>query len=128
MREYLLKECAEGRVIGPVEPALLPMVHTSRFGVIPKGTSGKWRLIVDLSSPEGNSVNDGISESLCSLTYVSVDDAARAVVEKGVGAQLANIDIRSAYRIVPVHPRRSLAARNVVGGGTICGHSTAIWS
>ncbi len=104
VREYLLKECAEGRVIGPVEPALLPMVHTSRFGVIPKGTSGKWRLIVDLSSPEGNSVNDGISESLCSLTYVSVDDAARAVVEKGVGAQLAKIDIRSAYRIVPVHP------------------------
>ncbi len=29
---------------------------------------------------------------------------ARAVVEKGVGAQLAKIDIRSAYRIVSVHP------------------------
>ncbi len=68
VREYLLKECTEGRVIGPVEPALLLMVHTSRFGVIPKGLSGKWHLIVDLSSPEWNSMNNRISESLCSLT------------------------------------------------------------
>ena len=61
---------------------------------------------MDLSSPEGFSVNDGIREELCTLTYVSVDDAARAVVEKGrgAGALLAKADIRSAYRIVPVHP------------------------
>ena len=37
---------------------------------------------MDLSSPEGLSVNNGITEELCTLTYVSVDDAARAVVEK----------------------------------------------
>ena len=36
---------------------------------------------MDLSSPEGFSVNDGIRVELCTLTYVSVDDAARAVVE-----------------------------------------------
>ena len=41
---------------------------------------------MDLSSPEGFSVNDGIREELCTLTHVSVDDAARAVVEKGRGA------------------------------------------
>ena len=53
VREYLVKECAEGRVMGPLEPTQFPMVQISRFGVIPKGSSGKWRLIVDLSSPEG---------------------------------------------------------------------------
>lgn len=40
----------------------------SHFGVIPKGSMGKWSLILDMSSPEGRSVNDGIQESLCSLS------------------------------------------------------------
>ncbi len=52
VREYLAVECSEGRVHGPLNPALLPMVHTSRFGVIPKGLLGKWRLTVYMSSPE----------------------------------------------------------------------------
>ena len=104
VREYLVKECVEGRVLGPLDPTKFSMVHTSRFGVIPKGTSGKWRLIVDLSAPEGYSVNDGIDSELCSLKYVSVDDAVTAVQQKGPGAQLAKIDIRNAYRIIPVHP------------------------
>ncbi len=103
IREYLARECAEGRVLGPLDQSQFSMVHTSRFGVIPKGSTGKWRLILDLSSPQGHSVNDGIQESLCSLSYVSVDDAVYAVREKGRGALLAKVDIRSAYRIVPVH-------------------------
>lgn len=49
-----------------------PQVHISRFGVIPKGSTGKWCLILDMSSPEGKSVNDEIQEFLCSLSYVGV--------------------------------------------------------
>ena len=79
IREYLARQCAEGRVLSPLDQSQLSMVHTSRFGVIPKGSTGKWRLILDLSSPEGHSLNDGIQESLCSLWYVSVDDAVYAV-------------------------------------------------
>ncbi len=75
IREYLAVECSEGRVLGPLDPALMPTAHTSRFGVIPKGSSGKWRLIVDMSSPEGTSVNDGVSEHLTSLTYVCGGEA-----------------------------------------------------
>ena len=104
VREYLGKECAEGRVLGPLDPDQYPGVHVSRFGVIPKGSTGKWRLIVDLSAPEGHSVNDGIREDWCSLSYVTVDDAVSAVQRLGQGAQLAKVDIRSAYQIVPVHP------------------------
>ena len=104
VREYLVKECVEGRVMGPLEPTQFPRVQISRFGVIPKGSSGKWRLIVDLSSPEGHSVNDGIDSELCSLKYVTVDDAVTAIQQKGSGAHLAKIDIQSAYRIIPVHP------------------------
>ena len=93
-----------GRVLGPFPPASLGGIQVSPLGIIPKKGSNKWRLILDLSSPEGCSVNDGISPELCSLSYISVDDAARAVVRTGRGALLAKVDIKSAYRIVEVHP------------------------
>ena len=68
--------------------------------VIPKGNrTGKWRLIVDLSSPESGSVNEGISQQLCTLTYVSVDDIAAKILELGRGTMLAKLDIQSAYRL-----------------------------
>jgi len=47
--------------------------QVSLIGIIPKKhRPGKWRLIVDLSSPEGGSVNDSIniSKDTCSLSYV----------------------------------------------------------
>ena len=56
-----------------------------------------------MSSPEGNSVNDGIQESRCSLTYVTVEDATQEIVNYETGALLIKIDIRNAYRVVPVH-------------------------
>ena len=102
--DYLAEECCKGRVLGPLRLELFPQVHPNRFGVIPKGTSGKWRLIVDMSFPAGASVNDGIEEALCSLTYVGIKDAVRGILERGRGTQLAKVDIRSAYRNVPVHP------------------------
>ena len=65
VRDYLAKECAEGRVLGPLDPDL------SSFGVIPKGTTGKWRLIMDLLAPEGKSVNDGIQGAMHIVVCVS---------------------------------------------------------
>ena len=104
VREYLAEECAKGRVLGPVDPGQLPMLQTSRLGVIPKNTPGKWRLIVNLSAPEGASVNDGINERVSSLSYVTVDDAAREVLRRGARSLLAKVDVESAYRAVSVHP------------------------
>ena len=53
VRKYIAEECAEGRLLGQFNPASLPSVQVSRFGVIPKNTPGKWRLILDLLWPEG---------------------------------------------------------------------------
>ena len=50
-------------------------------------------------------MNDGISPELCSLQYVRVDDVAKQLLELGPGALMAKMDIKSAYRIVPVHPQ-----------------------
>ena len=72
--------------------------------MIEKNASGKWRLIVDLSSPENSSVNDGISKELSSLSYMSVDTVAEAAAKLCKGALLAKTDVKSAYRNVPVHP------------------------
>lgn len=102
--DYLAEECSRGRVIGPLDQQLVPQVHVNRFGVIPKGTSGKWRLIVDMSFPPGSSVNDGINESVCSLSYVGVREAVKGILARGRGTQMAKVDVKSAYRNVPVHP------------------------
>ena len=57
--EYLVKECSLGRILGPLNPSILSGIHISRFGVIPKKhAQNEWRMILDLSSPEGCSVND----------------------------------------------------------------------
>ena len=102
--KYLKEELSAGRLVGPLaQPP--PGLQVSRFGVIPKTSQpGKWRLIVDLSSPEGVSVNDGVDEALCSLHYPSFDVAARLLLEFGPGALMSKLDIKEAYRMVPVHP------------------------
>ena len=101
---YLSTEVAQGRVRGPIEPGIAA-VHINRFGVIPNNHQlGKWRMITDLSFPKGSSVNDGIDPSLCSLMYTSVDEPVRKGLECGKGSLMAKMDIRSAYRTIPVHP------------------------
>ena len=106
MTKYITDELSKGRMLGPFPLALESSVHISRIGVIPKGhNTGKWRLITDLSFPHGQSVNDGIDASLCSLSYITVDKVAEIAVRLGKGSLLAKIDIESAYRLIPVHPQ-----------------------
>ena len=101
---YIEKEREHGRLV-KVDQAGSPPIHTSPFGVIPKrGGSNRWSLILDLSSPHGHSVNDGIEKELASLTYVSVDEVVHKVLLLGKRTLLANMDIKYVYRNVPVHP------------------------
>ncbi len=105
VEQYVSREITAGRMIGPFPPHMIPGLHISRMGVVPKGhVPGKWRLITDLSFPRDASVNDGINPRLCSLQYTSVERVARAAQSMGTGALLAKIDVQSAYRLVPVHP------------------------
>ena len=54
VQEYLKKEVSLGRILEPVPPERVPAsTQLSPFGVIPKSSQpSKWRLIVDLSSPD----------------------------------------------------------------------------
>ena len=107
IRDYLQSELAKDRMLRPFPSTQsLPPVHINRFGIIPKGHNmGKWRLLTDLSFLRGRSVNDGIDEALSSLSYmyISVDHIAAKAAQLGPGALLAKVDIKSAYRLVPVH-------------------------
>ena len=42
------------------------------------------------------------------MSHVTVEDAAKIVTSLGRQAQLAKVDIKSAYRIIPVHPEDRL--------------------
>ena len=105
---YIGREKTLGRVIPrqDQQAAQTPELTVSPIGVIPKhNRPDKWRLIVDLSSPKDRSVNDGISDTLCSLTYASMGEAATLLQTLGKGALLAKLDLKEAYRAVPVHPQ-----------------------
>ena len=105
VENYLTDEIALGRIAGPFQKLLIPQAHISRFGVIPKHhQSNKWRLIIDLSHPTSGSINAGIPKELCSLKYITVDSAIDHIKRTGREALLAKIDIKSAFRLLPVHP------------------------
>ena len=100
---YVSSERAASRLLGPLPDS--QCVHVSPIGLVPKGHKGdSWRMIVDLSYPSGKSVNDFISPDICSLHYPSVDDAVDLVLALGQYTQLVKIDLKSAYRILPIHP------------------------
>ena len=86
-------------MFGPFRLGQVPAQHVNGMGGVggggvPRGhTPGKWRLIPDLSYPEGGSVNNGIRPELFSLRYTSVEVVAAAAQRLGKGALLAKLDI-----------------------------------
>ncbi len=104
VNSFTTAEQGAGRMVIPRQPALHD-THVSPIGLVPKGHSGTaWRMIVDLSHPRGRSLNDLISPDVCTLSYPSIDDAVDFVVSMGRYTQLVKIDLKSAYRILPIHP------------------------
>ena len=73
--------------------------------VAPKKTPGEFRFIHNLSYPyDEEAVNTSIPSDGVSVQYSTMDDAISHIKEMGVGAHLAKTDIKSAFRIVPIHP------------------------
>ena len=82
-----------------------PKIQLSLLGAITKKHKpGKWRLIVNLFSPAGAGINDGISAECSSVSYVSIDHLSSLVTSTGRGAFLVKADIKEAYRVLSIHP------------------------
>ena len=100
----LAKEIKLGRVAGPFRSSPLNDLQCHPVGVVPKKHSSEWRTIYHLSYPEGDSINDHIPKALYSLQYVRVDDAIRLLQTLGQGSFMAKTDLKSAFRLIPIHP------------------------
>lgn len=113
VQKYLDREVQLGRMkrLSPAKEASVNSTNLqiSPFGVIPKHNNpGKWRHIVNLSAPHGISANDAINPDLSSISYTAIDDATNIIRTLGRGCLLAKLDLKEAYRAVPVNPADQL--------------------
>ena len=111
MDRYIEREIREGTLLGPFEfsPFKSPPVF-SPLSTTPKRGTEERRVIMDLSYPPGNSVNDKIPKDHYlgqerKLTYPSVDALVELVKKKGSGCALMKCDLRRAYKQIHTDPR-----------------------
>ena len=102
--QYFQAQVSKGYMAGPFPSAECSGVIASSIAVIPKKDPGKFRIIVDMSSPKNASINDNIRRQHTHVAYSSVEDAAHLMQHLGINALLAKIDVKEAYRIIPIHP------------------------
>jgi hypothetical protein len=98
----IIQEVQLGHMIGPFMPSdsPLPFTRISPLNIVPKKES--WRLINDLSSPKCYSVNDGIYHM--PTKWQLIQHALQLMTDMGRGCHLAKMDVKSAYRLLPIHP------------------------
>ena len=101
--EAILKELNRGHTVGPFSSVPCNF-HCSPLGAAPK-KDGSVRVVLDLSSPRGHSVNDGILKEDYTVNYSSFDDAVDLVKKLGRGCYLAKLDVKHAFRLCPVHKK-----------------------
>ncbi len=105
-RKLIEKEIAAGRVEGPFENPPFKHFHLSPLTIRPKPTPGEYRLIHNLSAPyDFRAVNEGIPDSKKTVKYESIVTIISKVLELGKNAYMAKSDVKSAFRLVPVHPK-----------------------
>lgn len=102
-RDKIENEIQNGRIAGPFSKRPIWNLRCSPVGIVPKKTSG-YRLITHLSYPPSNSVNDFIDTKFSTVQYSSFDKAISIVEKLGQNALIAKMDIKSAFRLLPVYP------------------------
>lgn len=99
----LMKEVSLGRMLGPFKILPISTLRISPIGLVPK-SDGSWRLITHLSYPPECSVNSFIDEKFCKVQYTSFDSILDKIFELGPKALLGKIDVKSAFRLLIIHP------------------------
>ena len=105
IRQLVQDELASGRFKGPFESPPFARFHTSPLSLKPKKDPTKFRLVVDLAFPyDSTSVNSNIPEDFASVEYTSFETAIDMLLDLGTRSFMAKADIKSAFRIIPIHP------------------------
>lgn len=110
VKNFINKELSYNALLGPFsEPPFAPWFRCSPVMTRPKKSTNERRVIVDLSFPEGQGVNDGID--ICdyfgvNITYTlpSLADLTTRLQEVGPGALVWKADLARAYRQLRVDP------------------------
>ena len=107
---YINKEKGKEAVMGPYEK--IPFkgkVGISPISTRPKKNTSERRIIVDLSFPSGEAVNDGMIKDnymglQAKLTFPRVDDLALRIYTLGHKARMFKIDLSRYFRQLPLDP------------------------
>ena len=101
MSEAISKELSRVHIAGPFASPPFPNLHCSPLVCVSKKEES-YRLIINLSSPPGRSVNENIPKDLFSVDIAKFDDAVELLRSLAPGALMGKIDIKHAFRICPV--------------------------
>ena len=100
----ILKEIRLMRYLGPFDIIPFDNFVISPLGLVPKKEPNSFRLIHDLSFPEGFSVNSHIPPEASSVQYQNIETAIALVKANGNKCLMAKADIEDAFRQIPIHP------------------------
>ena len=107
LEKILTKERDTRAIIGPFDTPTLPGACFSPLNTVEKKGTSERRLILDLSSPENNSINDGIDKEeylgkYGKLTLPSVDALVEKVMQLGRGCKVFKVDLTRGYRQIKI--------------------------
>ena len=103
--DKIQQELNHRRIAGPFKDPPFLNFKCSPLSLREKSEPGTFRLLHNLSYPyDTSSVNGGIPQEHKTVHYSTVQTAIRKINELGRGSYMAKADIKSAYRIVPIHP------------------------
>ena len=102
IRDRLAKEIKLGRMWGPFENPPFKHLMCSPVGLVPKKDTDEMRMIMHLSYPYGESINDFIDEDKTSTSYQQFNDAITLVQKHGQGCFMAKGDVKSAFKLAPM--------------------------
>ena len=92
-------------------------IKISPLNSVPKKDTSERRIILDLSFTRGNAINDYISKTeyldqKMKIIFPEVDDFVQLIKAKGRGCLLYKVDLRRAFRQIPICPSFNLVAFN----------------
>ena len=104
VRQKIQKELAAHRIAGPFVQKPFIQLVVSPLGLVEKHEPNTYRMIHKLSYQQGSSVNDGIPKAASTIQYASISDAIQIIQAAGPEIYLSKMDIKDAFRLVPIHP------------------------
>ena len=93
----------KGHVIGPFSAPPFKDLNTSPLMAIEQ--KNKVRPILNLSAPEGSSLNDAVDKkTIRKLTMSSAKKFSQTLLKLGRNANFAKSDLVDAYKLIPINP------------------------